>query len=113
MLNDNKILQDIKSMLGLSDDVTDFDTDLIIYINGSLSALSQLHRRLPSEFQLETGNETWNDYLTDGTQQLFGLVKVYISTTVRINFDPPTSTVLKNALDKSLEEVTWRLSVIV
>ncbi len=102
----------IKKMLGLTEDYTAFDIELIFFINSAIMDLSQLGVCSP-DFQItENGDETWDDMLLNSSENglLNGAQKfIYIKT--RLVFDPPNSGYVTSALQKELEETTWRLRV--
>lgn len=106
------IITTIKKMLGIAEDYTPFDTELLFFINSAIMDLSQLGV-CSSDFQItEDGNETWDDLLFDSSQNglLNGAQKfIYIKT--RLVFDPPNSGYVTTALQKELDETTWRLRV--
>ena len=66
-----------------------------------------------SNFQItEDGNEKWDDLLSESSSNglLNGAQKfIYIKT--RLVFDPPNNGYVTSALQKELDEITWRLRV--
>lgn len=110
-MSNNNIKDSIKKMLGLSADYTAFDTDVTLLINSAIMGLSQLGVCSPN-FQIVDGSETWNDLLGDYIQNgLLNSAIEYIYIRVRLVFDPPTSGYVTSALQKQLDEDTWRLRV--
>lgn len=104
------ILTSIKKLLGPEEEITNFDTDIIIHINSALMVLTQLGVG-PSEGYFITGpSETWNDFLGKDLSKLEA-VKSYIYLKVRLLFDPPASSAVIESTNKMIQEFEWRLNV--
>ena len=108
-LNDS-ILVTIKKMLGLEDQYTPFDTDVIIHINAALMTLTQLGVGPKEGFQISDYNETWSSFLTNEVQ--LGAVRTYVYLKVKMAFDPPTNSFVMDAMKQQAEEIGWRLNVM-
>ncbi len=106
-MNDN-ILGSVKSLLGIPQEDTYFDNDLVLHINSVFGILSQLSPLFPVGFKISGVNETWDDYLADEKRIEFARTYVYLK--VRLLFDPPTGGVLE-ATQKIIDELEWRLSI--
>lgn len=106
----DSILQSIKKMLGPTEDYTYFDPDIMIHINSVLMILTQLGVGPKSGFFITGSDETWSDYLGDDLTKL-ELVKSYIYLKVKLVFDPPTTGVLHEAMERQIQEFEWRLNV--
>ena len=108
-LNEPGILMTVKKLLGLTEEYTAFDMDIVVHINSVLSNLNQMGVG-PEEGFLVTGyEETWDDYITEPNPNKFQQVKTYIYQKVRVLFDPPANSNLLGALNKSLSELEYRL----
>lgn len=105
------ILTDVKKMIGPSEIYDQFDKDLIIHINSVFTILQQLGVGPKNGFSIESGEETWNDFV-DGIEEsnIFQMVKSYMYLKVRMQFDPPTGSVA-SAFQEQIKEYEWRLSV--
>ncbi len=108
VMNDS-ILVSIKKMLGLDDEYTPFDVDVIVHINSVLMTLTQLGIGPEEGFEINDYNETWSDFLTNET--LLGSVKTFVYLNVKMLFDPPTNSFVMEAMKKQAEEIGWRLNV--
>ena len=106
---ENSILNSIKKTLGVSEDDTAFDTDIIICINSALATLTQLGVGPEEGFSIEDADDEWDD-LTDGDPKL-NPVKTYIFMKTKLMFDPPQNGFLVTAMEKVLTEAEWRLNV--
>ena len=106
-LNDS-ILNTIKKMLGLSEDYMAFDVDVIVHINTYLAVLNQLGVGV-SGFSITDDTSTWADFLEGQEGINLNEVKTYLYLRVRLVFDPPTSSILAEAINRNIDELTWRL----
>ena len=59
-MNMESILTSIKKQLGIAEEYTHFDTDLIMHINSVLSILTQLGVGSPQGFSIEDENSVWS-----------------------------------------------------
>ena len=104
----NSILDSIKQMLGINADDTNFDSELIIYINDALMVINQLGVG-PNGYIIEDALNTWDEFLIDRTD--LELVKTNIYLRVRLIFDPPQNSFLVNAIKEQIQEYDWRIEV--
>lgn len=107
-MNDS-ILNTIKRMLGLTDEQTDFDTDIIIHINTVLNTLHQIGVFNSEDecFSIEGPSQKWSDFLTDISK--FNMVKSFIYLKVRLLFDPPLNATVISCMEKQIAELEFRL----
>lgn len=110
MANDS-ILSTVKNSIGITDDYTHFDNDIIMHINTVLSTLYQLGIGPIGGYQINDGNDTWDDFLSGDPRINF--VKTYICLRVRMLFDPPTAGPVIDAYNRQIDELTWRINVAV
>ena len=105
---ESSILNTIKSMLlGSGMDVTDFDTDLIVLINSTLSNMIQLGVS-DKQFRITGPSETWDQLITN--ENILASVKEYIYIRAKLLFDPPTSSIVMEAYKEILKEDEWRIT---
>ena len=105
---DDSILATIKKMLGLENDYTPFDTDVIVNINAALMTLSQLGVGPREGFVVCGYDEQWCDFVNDEAK--LGAVKTYVYLKVKMVFDPPTNSFVMDAMKQQAEEIGWRLN---
>lgn len=105
----DSILTSIKKMLGIAEGCTDFDTDLIIHINSILMVLTQLGVGPKEGFTIEDKNDYWDDFVEDIEQ--LEAVRTYVYLKVRLIFDPPSSSSVIEAFNRTISELEWRLHV--
>ena len=102
------ILTSIKKLLGITEDYTAFDTDIIIHINTVIMILNQMGVG-EKGFHITGKTETWSDYIGDDT--ILEMTKTYIYLKVRMVFDPPsTGGGVMDAMEKTIAELEWRLN---
>ena len=101
------ILASIKTQLGIDTAVDHFDQELIIHINSNLLSLTQLGIGPKNGFVISGNAETWNQFLGERTD--LEAVKSLLYFKVKLNFDPPSNSFLMQAIEKTIEELTWRL----
>lgn len=105
----DSILTSIKKLLGITEEDTNFDVDIIIHINSIFAVLNQLGVG-PSEcFSISGKFETWNDFISDSNK--LEAVKTYVYLRVRLIFDPPQSSAMIEATKETVKELEWRLNV--
>ena len=102
------ILTSIKSMLGIEEEYTIFDNDLIIYINSAISMLYQIGLESADSFTITGKDETWADLLSGYSN--IETVKTLLYLQVRKIFDPPQSQSTMTAIDAQISELQWRLN---
>lgn len=105
---EQSILTSTKKILGIAEDYTVFDLDIITHINTAFSTLTQLGVGPVDGFMIEGADEVWDDFIGNDLQ--LNSVKSYIFLRVRQLFDPPTTSYLIAAYDKQLQELEWRLN---
>lgn len=103
------ILTSIKKLLGIAEEYTQFDADLIMHINSVFSILTQLGVGPSNGFSIEDDSATWDEFIPEG--QNVELVKSYIHLKVKLLFDPPLTSAVMDATNKMISEFEWRLNV--
>lgn len=103
------ILSDTKKALGLADDYTPFDAEIIIHINSVLGTLNQLGVGPEEGYAIENKNQTWDDLLNDDPR--LNSVQSYVYLKVKMLFDPPSVGYVLTAMEKMILEAEWRVTV--
>lgn len=107
---EESILQSVKQILGIDKDCTDFDSILLLHINSVLMTSDQLG--IEPKKTVESTEDAWTDVFgSDVNTQALSAVKSYMGLKVRLLFDPPTSSVVTEAINRQISELEWRLSV--
>lgn len=105
------ILTSIKKLLGITETDTSFDQDIIMHINTVFMVLQQLGVGPEEGYSISDENNNWDEFLPDQTK--IEMVKSYMYLKVRLLFDPPSSTSVMEAINRSISEFEWRLNVAV
>lgn len=103
------ILTSIKKVLGIYEEDTSFDIDIIMHINTVIMILRQMGIGPSKGYSISSSYDTWNDYISDIS--LIEPVKTYIALKVRLIFDPPASSAIIEAINRTITELEWRLNV--
>ena len=103
------ILTSIKKLLGITEEYTHFDTDLIIHINSVFMTLHQLGVGPEEGYRITDESDVWDDYVEEDDN--LEAVKTYIYLKVRLIFDPPTNASVLTAYKEEIERLEWRLNI--
>ena len=105
------ILTSIKKLLGISEDDTNFDLDVIIHINTAFTRLRQLGVGPNTGFRISDDGLTWNDYIPEEDLR-FESVKTYVYLKVKLVFDAQTlSAAMISTIKETIKELEWELNV--
>ena len=105
----DSILTSIKKLLGIAEEYTQFDVDIIKHINTVFMILTQMGVGPPEGFSITGADETWDNFLS-GSTNLEG-VKTYVYMKVQLMFDPPTSSAKLDSANRVINELEWRLNL--
>lgn len=108
---ETSILTSIKKMLGIAEDYTEFDEDIITHINSVFLNLTQLGVGPEEGFMIEDYTAVWEDFIDDSIQ--LQAVKTYMYLKVKLLFDPPLSSSVTESFTRMIAELEWRLNVAV
>lgn len=101
------ILTSVKKLLGMTEEYTAFDTDLILHINSVLMILTQMGVGPKEGFSISDAAASWSEFIPDGKNM--EAVKSYVALKVRMLFDPPQSSTTMDATKNIISELEWRL----
>ena len=101
------ILNDIKKLLGITEDYHAFDTDIIVHINTTFSILNDMGIGPEKPFSIVNSENKWSEFINDDETLL--KVKTYIYLKVRLLFDPPQSSSVLEAYNNQIKELEWRM----
>jgi len=105
----SSILNDVKHILGHTEDDTVFDSDLMILINGVFSTLHQLGVGPTTGYQITGPANEWAEFTTDAR---LNSVKTYIFLKVKLAFNPPDTGFVLTAMEEQIRELEYRLNVV-
>lgn len=106
----DSILNSIKRLLGLTDDYTDYDDQIIMHINSVFFNLNQLGVGPSEGFSISDSNAIWTEYISDNAL-LLGPLSSYIYLKVKLLFDPPTNSSAIQSIEKLIAEFEWRINI--
>ena len=104
------ILTSIKKLLGIAEDYTHFDADIIMHINTVLMDLNGLGVGPSTGFVIEDSTKTWIDFISNPKD--LQAIKSYIYLRVKLLFDSSTlnsSTI--SSMERQIEKFEWLLTV--
>lgn len=101
------ILNDVKKTVGLVEDDTSFDTDILLFTNSVLSNLNQIGVGPEAGFRIEDDAATWGDLLGDDLR--LNNVQAYVCLKVRLLFDPPATSFAIKAFEDQAKELAYRI----
>lgn len=103
------ILSSVKKLLGVEEDYTQFDQDIIMLINMALNTLTQLGVGPEKGFKITDGTEVLQDFIGEDNP-MFEQVIPYLYLRTRIIFDPPTSSFVLEAYKEEIKQLECRLN---
>lgn len=107
----DSILTSIKKLLGIGEEYTHFDNDIIMHINSVLFVLTQIGVSPEKNFSITDKTAVWEDYILPS--QNLQIIKSYIYLKVRLLFDPPLSGALVEIMKTQASEFEWRIMIAV
>ena len=105
---EENILNSIKKLLGIPEDYTAFDQDIMIHINSVFMILSELGVGPSNGYSLKDGTEKWGDFISDD-ENLEG-IKTYVYMKVKTIFDPPLNSAVLASMKELIREFEWRIN---
>lgn len=107
----DSILTSIKKMLGIAEEYTNFDSDLIMHINSVFTILTQIGVGPSSGFSIIDEHASWTDFVAEDPR--LESIKSYMYLKVKLLFDPPLNSATIESMKRLISELEWRLSVTV
>lgn len=107
---ETSILKSTKKILGIPEDDTAFDLDVMTHINTAFSTLNQMGVGDEAGFTIEDDTLKWEDYLPEEKLTIRNMTKDFVYLTVKGLFDPPQTSYLVKAQQDQLEQLGWRIN---
>jgi hypothetical protein len=107
---EDSILISTKKILGVPEEYTVFDLDIITHINAAFSVLTQLGLGPEIGFMIEDDTALWSEFTSNISA--LNLIRTYVFLKVKLLFDPPTTSFLIDATNRQIEQYEWRLNVL-
>lgn len=105
----SSVLASTKKLLGIQDEYTEFDQEIIMNINSVLGKVYQLGVTKEAKI-IEDREATWTDII--GDRKDLEIIKTYIYKNVKLAFDPPSSSFVLQSLKEQIAEEEFRLSAV-
>lgn len=109
----DSILTSIKKLLGIAEEYTQFDDDIIMHINSVFLNLAQLGVGPEKGFYIEDDTTDWEDFIDIENNAQLQAIKSYMYLKVKLLFDPPLSSAVIESTNRMISELEWRLNVAV
>lgn len=109
----DSILTSIKKLLGITEEYTQFDDDIIMHINSVFLNLHQLGVGPEDGFSISDATAVWEDFTSLASNIPLNAVKSYVYLKVKLLFDPPLSSAVIESTNRMISELEWRLNVAV
>lgn len=107
----DSILTSIKKLLGIAEEYTQFDDDIIMHINSVFTTLTQIGVGPTEGFYIEDDSAAWTDFVSDLTK--IQAIKTYIYLKVRLVFDAASfGSATLSDYERQIQELEWRLNVV-
>lgn len=107
--NNESILESTKSILGLFPEDDSFDNELILHINGVLANLIQMGIGPQNGYFIQSKDNLWSEFLSGDDLMKMHNVKTYVAMKVKLTFDPPASSTVKDSLESQCKEFEYRM----
>jgi hypothetical protein len=96
-------------MLGIAEEYTHFDADLIMHINSVFAILTQIGVGPSEGFSIEDNTDVWTDFIQDNKK--LESVKSYTYMKVKLLFDPPINSSVIESMNRIISELEWRILI--
>lgn len=103
------ILTSVKKVLGITEDYTHFDEDLIMHINSVFMILTQIGVGPEEGYRIEDDTNTWDEFTDDDVT--LEAIKSYVPLKVKLLFDPSASSSVTESINRMISEFEWRLYI--
>lgn len=104
---ETSILFTIKKLIGVDPEYDAFDTEIMTDINTAIFILKDIGVGKSDFYAISGPNSMWNDFIED--RKDFEAAKTFIHLKTKLMFDPPASSFVKEAMEKTVDEIYWRL----
>lgn len=109
---EDSVLETLRKALGLEEDDSSFDTEILIYVNGGIADLNQAG--VGNEVYVSDESTKWSELVVNESgsvsMKLVGAAILYIFLKVKTTFDPPQVNT-QNVMVEAMNQAIWRLAV--
>lgn len=107
----SSILTSTKEAIGIMEECTDFDSQIIMHINSVFMALNQIGVGPSNGFIITDSDAVWSDFVSDDNQIRLDAIQSYMALRVRMLFDPPNGSTIMESYNNQIKELEWRINV--
>lgn len=103
------ILTDVKKHIGgISEDNTDFDSDILMWVNGAFSKITRVGAGPETGFRV-TESTAWEDFPAD--VKMISAIQDFVTLDVKIAFDSTTlPSFVLSTMEKQRDEYLWTIN---
>lgn len=105
---DGSILLETKQSLGIAEEESSFDTEILMHMNGAFADLYQLGLGPIGGFAVDDETASWADFVAEDLT--LGSIKTYVHLVVKLRFDPPANSWTLTSLKDQIEKLEFRLN---
>ena len=105
----SKIIDDVKKLLSIESETTEYDLDVISHVNSAFYTLHSLGIGPSSPFVVDS-NTTWDAFVSNVPSNV---LLDYIHLKTALVFDPPTSSAVIEAYKDRISELEFRMNILV
>ena len=102
------ILTSVKKVLGIAEECTSFDSDILMHINSVLMILTQIGIGPIEGFSISDKSTICDQFTNSKNMES---IKSYVSLKVKLLFDPPNTTSNMESIGRLISELEWRLNI--
>ena len=106
---EESILSTIKKLIGIEENYTQFDVDLIVHINTAFAELAQIGSNLKDSYFITDKNNLWSEYTND--MRVLEPIKTYVYLKTKLIFDPPASSMVIETIKQTIKELEFRIQI--
>lgn len=104
----SSILNDCKKVIGYDPAYTEFDLDLIMFINTTIAYLGQIGVETAVGYEITGNTNDWSEFMIGDYN--FPPIKTYVCLKCKDHFDPPTNSTLLQNLNELIREAECRIN---
>lgn len=106
---EDSILTSVKKLLGLPEEVEEFDVDIMMNINAALMTLRQIGVGPLGGSMINSKYVTYSDIFGEDCKET-SMIGMYLFYKTRLGFDPPQSSVVIECIKEAIRELEWRMN---
>lgn len=111
-MEDERIIDSLKSYLGIQREDHAFDQDILLHANNAFSVLYQVGIGSDKPMRIFDPEITW-EYLFSNYDDVLDMIKEYTFLRVRLLFDPPQNSSLLESLKQTINECEYRIMMVI